>query len=516
MIKKLSFILVLSLLLCAAPLTVGAESCTEGFICGDANGDGLVTVADVVGVLKYIAKWETDVNPAHVDALPDGKINLSDVTRMLKYIARWDDVHRLGHDDEYAVVDEATTEHVGHARWTCRLCGDYDEVELPMKSYSIFGCDLSDYVIIYSTEFETPAISDYPQDIADMIEERLGIALDLREIKTASEMTKAREKHEILLGSTFSRPGIPEHGEFDSFCGVTEDGTIYMGTPARGNYTYMWRLFASEYMGVPMKGDGLWTKGCSVTESGDTVVPGKTSADLEAEGYSLVFADEFNGDGIDYSVWDLRNGGKTGKGYGSKSQAQTYDGNLHLRAEYLTDGEYGPGWYVASIRLKERYARGYFEARLKCSEYDAEYGFWSAFWIQGPAPYKWDKSQGGAGPGGAELDIIEGFGDRSLYSNIWACGAAGIETEELDNGTSEPVAWDSSLVDDFHVYGLEWDEDFYSFYIDGVLLWRTDFATGTSSVPEEIILSMCMAKSLGEETTFTADMTVDYLRIWQK
>ncbi len=511
--RKTALLLALVIVLAAIPPAFAESgSCTEGFVCGDANGDGLVTVADVVGVLKYIAKWETDVNPAHVDAVPDGKVTLSDVTRMLKYIARWDDVHRLGHDDEYAVVEEATTEHVGHARWTCRLCGDFDEVELPMKSYSIFGCDLSDYVIIY-----LPGLGRYPEDIADRITERFGVELEYREIINTAETTKAREKHEILLGNVFSRPGMPEHDKYDSYCGVTENGTIYLGTPAAGNYIYMWELFASEYLGAPMKDDSLCTAGCSVTEPGDTVVPGKTSADLEAEGYSLVFNDEFDGEDVDYSVWELRNeAAMTGRGYDSKSQAKTYDGNLHLRAEYLTDGEYGPGWYVASLRLKERYARGYFEARLKCSKYNAEYGFWSAFWIQGQDPYKWDKSQGGAGPGGAEIDIIECFGDNCAFSNIWACGAAGIETTELDHGTSEATNWKDSLVDDFRVYGLEWDENYYSFYIDGVLLWRTDFATGTSSIPEEIILTMCMASTLGDETTFAADMAVDYLRIWQK
>ena len=57
---------------------------------GDANTDRVVNLSDVTVILKYIAKWDVELNTYVCDVNNDGAVNLADVTQMLKYIAKWD------------------------------------------------------------------------------------------------------------------------------------------------------------------------------------------------------------------------------------------------------------------------------------------------------------------------------------------------------------------------------------------------------------------------------------------
>lgn len=59
-------------------------------IYGDVNRDTKINLADVTGMLQYIAKWSVELDTEAADVNDDGKINLDDVTLMLKYIAKWD------------------------------------------------------------------------------------------------------------------------------------------------------------------------------------------------------------------------------------------------------------------------------------------------------------------------------------------------------------------------------------------------------------------------------------------
>lgn len=65
-------------------LTVG------GRIPGDADGDGKVKLADVSVMLKYIAKWDVEMDSSNADVTGDGKVSMTDVSLLLQYIAGWD------------------------------------------------------------------------------------------------------------------------------------------------------------------------------------------------------------------------------------------------------------------------------------------------------------------------------------------------------------------------------------------------------------------------------------------
>ena len=55
---------------------------------GDATGDGKLNLSDVSMILKYIAKWDVEVDPL-ADFDENGKITLGDAAYVLKYIAKW-------------------------------------------------------------------------------------------------------------------------------------------------------------------------------------------------------------------------------------------------------------------------------------------------------------------------------------------------------------------------------------------------------------------------------------------
>ena len=56
-------------------------------IIGDANGDGKVNLQDVALILKYIAKYDVDINESDVDVNQDGYFNLKDVSKLIKSLA---------------------------------------------------------------------------------------------------------------------------------------------------------------------------------------------------------------------------------------------------------------------------------------------------------------------------------------------------------------------------------------------------------------------------------------------
>ncbi|MBO4798596.1 MAG: family 16 glycosylhydrolase, partial [Candidatus Methanomethylophilaceae archaeon] len=246
-------------------------------------------------------------------------------------------------------------------------------------------------------------------------------------------------------------------------------------------------------------------------------LPNFTAESAEALGYSQVFSDEFDGAELDLSVWNIKHEGDMGGYFESASQDFLRDGDLILRGEWKEDGTYGEGWYTGDIGLIQGYARGYFESRIQCSKCNGRsVDFWSAFWIQGPSPYNAETSQGGIGPGGAEIDIMENFGPDHHTSCVycgWGEGSGGllmdfVAVPNLGNRYDE----------EYHIYGLLWDENYYQVYLDGVLVHCSDLKAGTSSVEEEVRFSLC-ARQGGLPDRIKGEpreMKVDYLRIWQR
>ena len=83
---------------------------------------------------------------------------------------------------------------------------------------------------------------------------------------------------------------------------------------------------------------------------------------------------------------------------------------------------------------------------------------------------------------------------------------------------------DLKLDEGFHIYGCEWSETGYRFFIDGKMLWET--RGPVSKRPQFTILSTEVENKLwswsipeggyGDRATSKVKMVVDYVRIYEK
>ena len=241
-----------------------------------------------------------------------------------------------------------------------------------------------------------------------------------------------------------------------------------------------------------------------------------TGQELDLTGYELVFCDQFDADTLDTDVWRYRGQGARRSGFNSAEQVKLEDGNLVITAEYREDGPYGEGWYVGAVALREWYCRGYFEIRCMVTESE----FWSAFWIQAEHPYSHELSGGGVY--GAEIDIFEAMSakeklplKRNAVVTTIHCNGWDDDAEKLDSRILGEFRA-NDIYNTYNTYGVEWTEDEYIFYINGVETTRSSFAGGVSTVPEELIVSVECPTDITSVPGDTSRMVVDYVKIYQK
>ena len=241
--------------------------------------------------------------------------------------------------------------------------------------------------------------------------------------------------------------------------------------------------------------------------------------ELDLTGYSVVFEDEFDGTELDTEAWKYCNSGVRRGGYRAPSQVEVKDGNCVITAEYLEDGEFGAGWYAGDLALRKWYKQGYYEIRCKVNDGGA---FWSAFWLMAAHPYEAQYSQGGIG--GAELDIFEAncwddpMSKNAVSQTIHCAGVDGVQEGFQSNLLG--FFKGNDIYNEYNTYGLEWTEDEYIFYVNGVETCRSTFGNGTSQVEEEVRVSLEVpdAEKLEalDKSTYHSEFVIDYVRIYQK
>lgn len=390
---------------------------------------------------------------------------------------------------------------------------EYEYLAPSDGSFKICGTDLSDYVVRAYCPEGGEILERLKDSLGEDFQSATGMEIDFNIDGSTANIDETKGKREILFGTVYSRDGMPEISAGKSDYGVTADGIVYFRSPGIANYPYMWRLFLQEFFGYK-RDSGEKSRGCSISTF-HRVLPDIDQERLEAAGYRIAAEDEFYGEKLDTDLWEYRGHGVREGGFLVPGQVSVSNGNLYLKGSFIKDGEFGDGWYSSFIAMKKWFRRGYFEARIKVSKNtETPNDFWSAFWLQGPFPYEADKSQGGSGPGGAELDIMENWAPGKISSRIWVTGY-----EESSDLSSEGTILETAGMDysrDFYTYSLLWDKDYYRFYVNGVLVMCSDFGYGTSPVKEQVILSLCVPEEiiLPEDTVRT--MTVDYVRVWQK
>lgn len=246
--------------------------------------------------------------------------------------------------------------------------------------------------------------------------------------------------------------------------------------------------------------------------------------------FNSLLSDEFDGTQLDASKWHIQGTndfyysnfiGRAPSQF-STNNVRVEGGKLKLETRWDPDFEFSPNpgqgglayenFTTAAVIGKRQVSHGYLEIRARAADVSVA----SAFWLLGNE---------------AELDVYEHLGNPSLS------GKEHLETEIWSSirdwspgGNGDPTWTDRRqlpfrVAGDFHVYGLEWDENYLNFHVDGQLLDSVTRAEVESATPGGWTVEYPMRIWVDSETfpwhgvPGQADLPesyeIDYIRVWQ-
>jgi len=239
--------------------------------------------------------------------------------------------------------------------------------------------------------------------------------------------------------------------------------------------------------------------------------------------WRLIWADEFTGAAgavPDTAKWTLEQGGG---GWGNRElEIYTTDpanaaldgkGNLVIRAIKTAEGGYTSARLKTEGKFTVRY--GKIEARIKIPKGQ---GLWPAFWMLGA-----NKKDVGW-PECGEIDVLENIGREPsvIHGTVHGPGYSG------GRGITASVAVEGKKTfgDDFHVFAVEWSPGALAFFLDGTeysSVTNASLPNGADWVfqqPFFLILNVAVGGEWpgppNSSTIFPQEMTIDYVRVWQR
>lgn len=177
------------------------------------------------------------------------------------------------------------------------------------------------------------------------------------------------------------------------------------------------------------------------------------------------------------SEWHSEEDGVRRGGYWDIDQVSVVNGNMVITTEYKENGKFGAGWYTGSVYTKDRFTMdsGYVEARCKMPKGQ---GLWGAFWLLSN-----DMSENG---NGTEIDVVESpyYNDpnspkwwkNTAFHTIHAKGYG----EKHVSKQSRYYDVGNEIYDNYNTYGVYWDKNGYTFYVNGMRTWQTDYYPTTA------------------------------------
>ncbi|RYC32345.1 glycosyl hydrolase family protein [Lichenibacterium minor] len=235
---------------------------------------------------------------------------------------------------------------------------------------------------------------------------------------------------------------------------------------------------------------------------------------VDLTGYKMTFDDEFNARSISQSgtgtTWSdirpqWRYDAESDIGFGKSSFVDAgsgYDpfnvagGALSITAvPDRTASGYPGSWESGLISTKGTFSQtyGYFEMRAQTASAP---GSWDAFWM---LPDKPTANQ--------ELDVMEHYGNNNpgTYSTIHT-------SDNTPASALQVYSQDASRTTGYHTYGMDWEPDRITFYVDGK-------AMGSQATPSDMHSPMYLLADLATESNAAGgSMTtkIDYIRAFSK
>ena len=267
---------------------------------------------------------------------------------------------------------------------------------------------------------------------------------------------------------------------------------------------------------------GKWSESqpVTVTVNGTETTYFIVFPDWDESSLDLLFVDEFDVDGEpDPEKWTLcEKGNVDWNNQMSQSYGQAYvkDGNLVLVGE-KKDGEYLAGGIKTQDKFSFTYGR--VECRARIPQHPD--GAFPAIWMM-PQKYIYQ-----GWPACGEIDIMEHVGcvPTEVSSSIHC------KSYYHAIGTQKTAAKKiATVMDEFHVYALEWTEEYIKTYVDGVQLFYynpDNYSEGRTAntwpfnKPFELKLNLAWGGDWGgmygvDESCLPATYEIDYVRVFQK
>ena len=236
---------------------------------------------------------------------------------------------------------------------------------------------------------------------------------------------------------------------------------------------------------------------------------------------SVTFNDDFNNfvsspDGSVGWMTTYTFGGETSRTLPGNDEAEYYSDNsvgenpftvsngvLSIRASLAPPGSnpyglpYDSGLITTNGSFNQLY--GYFEVR---AELPAGKGLWPAFWL---LPESADYA--------SELDVFEVLGDNpnTVYQTVHDYGGS-------DTAGQAFTASNTSTA--FHTYGVDWEPDFITYYVDGQAVFKT-ITPASMKEPMYMLLNLAVGGNGSwpgapdNAMAFPADFKIDYVRAEQ-
>lgn len=256
----------------------------------------------------------------------------------------------------------------------------------------------------------------------------------------------------------------------------------------------------------------------------------------EKSGYVLIWQDEFDQNGkVDSAKWTFESGFVRNQElqWYQLQNSQLENGKLVItgKREVVPNPNFETGhrdwkksrpqaeYTSASINTRGKFdfQYGVVEVRAKI---DTALGMWPAIWTLG-IKNPW--------PANGEIDIMEYYrvkGDPTILANAaWADENIRAKWDEAKVPFSEFLKQDPDWPSKFHVWRMEWTEDFIKLYLDDQLLNEVDLTETINPdgfnpfhQPHYILLNLAIGGNGGDPSAsvFPSEFLVDYVRVYQK
>ena len=270
----------------------------------------------------------------------------------------------------------------------------------------------------------------------------------------------------------------------------------------------------------------------TVTTTTTTVVtttttrrPTTTTTAAPAKEWELYWSDEFEGNALDRSKWNIETG-TNGPIVKDPNNVKVEDGNcvITIEKDHPRDGyQYSSAYVTTAGKFSFCFGRLEFRAKLPTGQ-----GMWPALWTMGDNYFTLGNDEV-AWPRCGEIDVMELVGSSGESGNpfanktVWTTLHWGPNRDAHEEAHKETLIF-SSLSEEYHTYAIEWDEQKIVWFVDDKELMTVtldDPDMGMAFIQKHwLIMNINLYEwgntAFNEFTPELAHMYVDYVRVYKE